>query len=66
MPNVNVAIRSCREREPWGPGSWYAEVIDTLTRAVLLTTDYGPRSLIIRTAEQEARAKGFNVVAVAH
>jgi hypothetical protein len=60
-----VEINAVREREPWGPGGWYAEVVDAVSRAVILSTDYvkGGRVGALEAGRRVAESRGFNVVA---
>lgn len=59
---MSVVINVVREREPWGPGAWSAEVIDRASRAVIFTTDYLPRSQALREAARIARERGLEVL----
>lgn len=56
-----VKIKAVREREPWGPGAWYAQVVHAVTGAVLMTTDFAPRGVALREAERAAKAQGMEV-----
>jgi hypothetical protein len=60
---MRVAIHVVRDREPWGPGQWYAELVDVMTKAVVGTTDFERGRYAAEAAGRtEAMVRGLEVL----
>ena len=55
-----IQVHICREREPWGPGAWFAELL--AGSIVVASTDYTPsRFAAIKAAEKLAASRGMEI-----